>query len=200
MQQKKRRTSRTITTIPSAPRACAGSAFRRPWGTRRTAAGPVSASTAPGTSSSTARRTAAPTARRCRRVRAIRTATSSLTTPRGGTTPLPRCAQPQLLLFRSNPPLRGGIKRKIRELHEHFAQRHPRPRTALIAHNRGCWGSAYALRRCGCEAASLPPARGHDRPRVGNCDMYRKSTRKSQASVANACYTTKISRDRKRSH
>ena len=44
----------------------------------------LSSSTAPGTSSSTARRTAAPTARRCRRTRAIRMATSSLTTPRGG--------------------------------------------------------------------------------------------------------------------
>ena len=74
----------------------------------RRAAGPASSSTAPGTSSSTARRTAAPTARRCRRTRAIRTATSSLTTPRGGATPLPRCAQPLLLLFRSNPPTEGG--------------------------------------------------------------------------------------------
>jgi len=36
-----------------------------------------------------AQRTAAPTARRCRRTWTIRTATSSLTTPRGGATPLP---------------------------------------------------------------------------------------------------------------
>ena len=36
----------------------------------------------------------------------IRTATSSLTTPRGGATPLPRRAKPLFLLFRSNPP--GG--------------------------------------------------------------------------------------------
>ena len=57
-----------------------------------------------------ARRTTAPTAQRCRRTRAFRTATSFLTTPRGGTTPLPRHAQPLLLLFRSNPPLRGGDK------------------------------------------------------------------------------------------
>ena len=47
----------------------------RPVGTRRTAAGPASSSTAPGTSSPTARRTAAPTAQRCRRTRTIRTAT-----------------------------------------------------------------------------------------------------------------------------
>ena len=45
----------------------------------------------------TARRTAAPTARRCRRTRAIRTATSSITTPRGGATSPPRRAQPLLL-------------------------------------------------------------------------------------------------------
>jgi len=34
----------------------------------------------------------------------------SITTPRGGATSLPRCAQPLLLLFRSPPthPLRGG--------------------------------------------------------------------------------------------
>jgi len=64
-------------------------ASRRPWGTRRTAVGPASSSTAPGTSSPTARRTAAPAARRCRRTRMIRTATSSLTTPRGGANPLP---------------------------------------------------------------------------------------------------------------
>ena len=44
------------------------------------------------------------TARRCRRTRAIRTSTSFLTTPRGVATPLPRHAQPLLLLFRSNPP------------------------------------------------------------------------------------------------
>ena len=37
---------------------------------------------------------AMPTARRCRRTRAIRTATSFSTTPRGGATPLPRRAQP----------------------------------------------------------------------------------------------------------
>ena len=30
--------------------------------------------------------------------------------PERGATPLPRCAQPRLLLFRSNPPtLRGGV-------------------------------------------------------------------------------------------
>jgi len=34
--------------MPSAPRACSGSASRRPRGTQRTAAGPVSSSTAPG--------------------------------------------------------------------------------------------------------------------------------------------------------
>jgi len=34
--------------------------------------------------------------------RTIRTVTSSFTTPRGGATPLPRRAQPLLLLFRSN--------------------------------------------------------------------------------------------------
>jgi len=55
-----------------------------------------------------ARRATAPTARRCRRTRTIRTATSSLTTPRGGATPLPRRAQPLLLLFRSNPLTEGG--------------------------------------------------------------------------------------------
>jgi len=48
------------------------------------------------------------------KARAIRTAASSSTTPRGwGATPLPRRAQPLLLLFRSNPnPLRGegGVK------------------------------------------------------------------------------------------
>ena len=49
--------------------------IQKPGGTRRTAAGPASSSTAPGTSSSTARRTAAPTARRCRRT--TRTTTSS---------------------------------------------------------------------------------------------------------------------------
>ena len=49
-------------------------------GTRRTAAGPISSSTVPGTPPPTARRTTAPTARRCRRTRTIRTATSSLTT------------------------------------------------------------------------------------------------------------------------
>ena len=43
-----------------------------------------------------------------RRTRMIRTATSFSTTPRGGATPLPRRARPLLLLFRSNPPLRGG--------------------------------------------------------------------------------------------
>ena len=96
--------SRTTTTMPSAPRACTGSTSRRPGGTRRTAAGPAPSSTAPGTSSSTARRTAAPTARRCRRTRTTRTATSFSTTPRGGATPLPRRAQPLLLLLRSNPP------------------------------------------------------------------------------------------------
>ena len=57
------------------------------WGHTATAAGPASSSTAPGTSSPTARRTAAPTARRCRRTKAIRTATSFSTSPRGG---LPR--------------------------------------------------------------------------------------------------------------
>ena len=51
---------------------------------------------------------AASTARRWRRTRTIRTAISSLTTPRGGTTLLPRRAQPLLLLFRSNPPTEGG--------------------------------------------------------------------------------------------
>ena len=40
---------------------------------------------------------------RCRRTRTIRTATSSLAAPRGGATPLPRHAQPLLLLFISNP-------------------------------------------------------------------------------------------------
>ena len=71
--------------------------------------GPASSSTAPGTSSSTTRTAAAaPTARRCRRTRAIRTATSFSTTPRGGAAPLPRRAQPLLLLFRSNPPTEGG--------------------------------------------------------------------------------------------
>ena len=54
----------------------------------------------------------APTARRCRRTNTIRTAISFSTTPRGGATPLPRRAQPLLLLFRSNPPLRGGKKKK----------------------------------------------------------------------------------------
>ena len=49
-----------------------------------------------------------PDARRCRRTRTIRTATSSSTTPRGGATPLPRRAQPLLLLFRSNPPTEWG--------------------------------------------------------------------------------------------
>jgi len=39
-----RTTSRTTTTIPSAPRACTGSTFKRPGGTRRTAAGPISSS------------------------------------------------------------------------------------------------------------------------------------------------------------
>ena len=73
-------------------------------------------SIAPRASSSTARRTAAPTARQCRRTRTIRTATSSLTTPRGGATPLPRRVQTLLLLLRSNPPLRGGIKRFPRAL------------------------------------------------------------------------------------
>ena len=77
-------TSRTTTTMPSAPRACIGSASRRPGGTRRIAAWPVSSSTAPGTSSPTARRTAAPTAQRCRRTRAIRTATFSKTPREGG--------------------------------------------------------------------------------------------------------------------
>jgi len=36
--------------------------------------------------------------------RAIRTATSSITTPRGEATSLSRRAQPLLLLFRSTPP------------------------------------------------------------------------------------------------
>jgi len=66
--------------------------IQKAWGTRRTAAGPASSSTAPGTSSPTARRTTAPTAQRYRRTRTIRTATSFSTTPRGGTTPLPRHA------------------------------------------------------------------------------------------------------------
>ena len=83
--------------------------IQKAWGhTAHRAAGPVSSSTAPRTSLSTARRTAAPTARRCRRTRAIRTATSSLTIPRGGTTPLPRHAQQLLLLVRSTPPTEGG--------------------------------------------------------------------------------------------
>ena len=77
--------------------------IEKAWGTRRTAAEPTSSSTTPGTSSSTARRTAAPTARRCRRTRTIRPATSFSTTPRGGANPLPRRAQPPLLLFRSPP-------------------------------------------------------------------------------------------------
>ena len=58
--------------------------IQKAWGIRRTVAGPVSSSTAPGTSSSTARRTVVPTARRCRRTRTTTTATFSLTTPRGG--------------------------------------------------------------------------------------------------------------------
>ena len=70
----------------------------------------ASSSTAPGTSSSTTRCTAAPTARRCRRTRTIRAATSSLTTPRGGATPLPKHAQPLLLLFRTSPLTEGGAK------------------------------------------------------------------------------------------
>ena len=78
-----RTTSRTTTTMPSAPRACTSSTSRRPGGTWRTADGPVSSSTAPGTSSSTARRTAAPTARRCRRTRMTRKA-SFLFPPREG--------------------------------------------------------------------------------------------------------------------
>ena len=82
--------------------------IQKAWGTRRTAAGPVSSLIALGISSSTARRTAARTAWRCRRTRTIRTATSSLTTPRGGATSLPMRAQPLLLLFRSNPPTEGG--------------------------------------------------------------------------------------------
>ena len=61
-------------------------------------------------SSSTARRTAARTAWQCRRTRTTKTATYSTTTPRGGATPPPRRAQPLLLLSRSNPPLRGGVK------------------------------------------------------------------------------------------
>ena len=56
---------------------------RKAWG-HTAHRGWAPSSTAPGPSSSTARRTAAPTARRCRRTRMIRTATSSLTTPRGG--------------------------------------------------------------------------------------------------------------------
>ena len=56
---------------------------------------------------------AALTARRCRRTRTIRTATSSLTTPRGGATPLPRRAQALLLLFRSNSPTEGGDKNRL---------------------------------------------------------------------------------------
>ena len=47
------------------------------------------------------RHTTAPTAQRCRRTRKIRTVNSFSTAPRGGTTPLPRHAQPLLLLFRS---------------------------------------------------------------------------------------------------
>ena len=43
-----------------------------------------------------------------RRRRTIRTATSSITTPRGGATSLPRRTQPLLLMFRSNPPTEGG--------------------------------------------------------------------------------------------
>ena len=45
-----------------------------------------------------------------RRTRTIRTAASSLITPRGGATPLPRHAQPLLLVLRPNPPplRRGG--------------------------------------------------------------------------------------------
>ena len=100
--------SRTTTTMPSAPRACTGSTSRRPGGTRRTAAGPASSSIVPGTSSPTARRAAAPTARRCRRTRAIRTATSTLTTPREG---LLRClgARSHCYCYSDPiPPLRGG--------------------------------------------------------------------------------------------
>jgi len=55
-------------------------------------------------------RTTAPTAQRCRRTKTIRTATSFSTTPRGGTTPLPRHAQPLFVLFRSTPPNEGGGK------------------------------------------------------------------------------------------
>ena len=66
----------------------------------------------PGTSSSTTRRTTAPMAQRFRRTRTIRTATSFSATPRGGAALLPRHAQPLLLLFRSNLPLRGGENQK----------------------------------------------------------------------------------------
>jgi len=45
------------------------------------------------------------------RTRTIRTAISFSTTPRGGATPLPRRAQPLILLFRSNPPTEGGVIR-----------------------------------------------------------------------------------------
>ena len=47
---------------PKRTKGITGSALRRPGGTWRTAAGPVSSSAAPKTSSSTARRTAAQTA------------------------------------------------------------------------------------------------------------------------------------------
>jgi len=92
------------TEIDAQHQVYTGSGSRRPGDTRRTAAGPASSSTAPGTSSPTTRHTTAPTAQRCRRTRKIRTVNSFSTAPRGGTTPLPRHAQPLLLLFRSNPP------------------------------------------------------------------------------------------------
>jgi len=40
-------------------------------------------------------------------------ASSSLTAPRGRATPLPRRAQPLLLLFRSNPPIEGGGEKRV---------------------------------------------------------------------------------------
>ena len=73
--------------------------------------------------------------------------TSSLTTPRGGATPLPRRAQPLLLLFRSNPPTEGGEKQARAFIAAPLATSHMRS-----AHTAAAVGAAFTT-----HPHSLPP-------------------------------------------
>jgi len=85
-----------------------------------------------------------------------------LTTPRGEATPLPRRAQPLLLLFRSNPPTEGGG-----ESNNPFDKR-----AAARSHRGGLIPDMAILRFYLPSSDSLPVTRTYNLKMIGYSEKY----------------------------